>query len=54
MPAVSKSLTRADYHAYTRAMQWEDARYQQAADRFKRKRSPTSEEMERTARRRRA
>ena len=42
------------YHAYTRAAQLEDARYQQAAEWFKRKRQPASEAPERTTKRRRA
>ena len=42
------------YHAYTRAIQREDARFQEAADWFKRKRSPPAEEPERTAKRKRA
>jgi len=42
------------YAAYTRAAQREDPRYQEAADWFKRKRSPPAEEPERTAKRKRA
>ncbi len=41
------------YHAYTRAIQREDARYQQASDWFKRK-QPASEEAQGPAKRKRA
>ena len=52
VPLVVTALEH--YHAYTRAIQREDARYQEAADWFKRRRSPASEEPERTAKRKRA
>ena len=42
VPLVVTALEH--YHAYTRAIQREDARYQEAADWFKRRRSPASEE----------
>jgi hypothetical protein len=41
-------------HAYTRAIQREDARYQEAADWFKRRRCATSEERQPAAKRKRA
>ena len=52
LPVIVMALEH--YAAYTRAAQREDARYQEAADWFKRKRSPPAEEPERTARRKRA
>ena len=39
------------YYAYTRAVQREDTRYQQAADWFHRQRTPISEKPERTVKR---
>ena len=52
VPLVVTALEH--YHAYTRTIQREDARYQQAADGFKRKRSPASEEEQPASKRKRA
>jgi hypothetical protein len=49
LPLIVNALEH--YHAYTRAAQREDARYQQAADWFKRKRPAASEEPERNQKR---
>jgi hypothetical protein len=51
VPLIVTALEQ--YHAYTRAIQREDARYQEAADWFKRRRSATSEERQPTAKRKR-
>ena len=48
-------ITALEHHyAYTRAVQREDVRYQQAADWFQRKPTPLSEEPVRTVKRKRA
>ena len=48
-------ITALEHHyAYTRAVQRDDARYQQTADWFKRKRIPISEEPVRTVKRKKA
>jgi hypothetical protein len=52
LPLIVNALEH--YHAYTRATQREDARDQRAAEWFKRKHTPSSEEPERATRRRRA
>jgi hypothetical protein len=52
LPLIINALEH--YHAYTRAAQREDTRYQQATDWFKRKHTAASEEPERTTSRRRA
>jgi hypothetical protein len=52
VPLVVTALEH--YHAYTRAIQREDAHYQEAADWFKRRRSPASEERQPAAKRKRA
>jgi len=52
VPLVVTALEH--YQAYTRAIQREDARYLEAADLFKRRRSPASEERQPTAKRKRA
>jgi hypothetical protein len=52
LPLVVTALEH--YYAYTRAVQRENARYQEAPNWFKRKRSPAPEEPERTAKRKRA
>ena len=47
-------ITAWEHHyAYTKAVQREDARYQQAADWFKRKRTPIAAEPVRTVKRKR-
>jgi len=51
VPLIVNALEH--YHAYTRAQQREDPRYQEAAQWFKRK-QPSSEEPERTPKRKRA
>jgi hypothetical protein len=51
VPLIVTALEQ--YHAYTRAQQRQDPRYQQAADWFKRK-QPASEETERPVKRKRA
>jgi len=44
LPLVVTALEH--YHAYASSFQREDARYQEAADWFKRRRSPASEEQQ--------
>jgi hypothetical protein len=51
VPLVVTALEH--YHAYTRAMKHEDARYLEAAEWFKKK-QPSQEEPERTTERKRA
>jgi hypothetical protein len=52
VPLVVTALEH--YHAYNRAIQREDTRYQEAADWFKRRHSPASEERQPAAKRKRA
>lgn len=52
VPLVIRALEH--YYAYTRAVQRDDARYQQAADFFKRKPPTASPHVAKTAKRKRA